>query len=182
MKDGVDGLLGLSWSLDDAIRGLVESARPPTTPRGMAVTTMCRAAMQHGASQRILISAGCDLTAMALASVHYESVVRVLWVQHGATDDWVQPVPGLPVASMLDRIDTMAPPFIGAELRRLRNAEWQAMAWLPGWPTAEDFVTVLRTANCLALLNAQAYAFACADATMGRGISRLRALHGECFS
>ncbi len=182
MKQGVDGLLGLSWSLDEEIRRLMESARPPTTPRGIAAAEMCWAAMQHGASQRILISAGCGLTAMALASVHYESVVRSLWVQLCATDDWIEPVPGPPVASMLDRVDAMAPPFIGAELRRLKKPSWQAKAALPGPRPAEEFVAVLKNANCLALLNAQAYALACSDATLGGCISRLQASHRECFA
>ncbi|MDP3821703.1 MAG: hypothetical protein Q8R33_09520 [Burkholderiales bacterium] len=205
MEHDVDQFIDISGALDADLREMLGALRFPRDARGAATIRVCEVAMQHGTSQRLLLVAGLHLTAMALVRLHYESVVRALWMQVGAKEDWIQkfagpipegqlsePVLGPPVDAMLDRLAVVLPPWIASELRRLKDASWlpmnsyvhagvraaaHSMIALP----PDKIGAVLKNANALAITNAQTYLLACNDPASAGRLSAIQTRHRGCL-
>lgn len=205
MDESIQELLKQSHRLDADIGALFEEAGPPPSRRALLTMAMCQVAMEHGASQRLLIEAGCHVTALALVRLHFEAVVRAIWLHHGASEEWLErfsaptapqqlaePVLGPPVDAMLQRIDATAPPFVGKMLRDLKTATWapmnsyvhggvravvQALAGCP--PSQLD--SVLRNGNGLALLTANVFVITSGDGRFVGRIAHIQAAHRACL-
>ena len=204
-EEDLKSMLEQSWALDTDLAALMEALPPPTTSRQAIVRGMCTTSHSHYHSQRVLIEVGTTPTALALVRLHYESVVRSLWYAAGATEDWIdrmklenskengEPVLGPPVDSMLNRLAEVAPPHLSASLRALRDATWKPMnsfvhggihAILTGLldlNTPYQWIGVLKNANGLATMNAQALLISCNDPRSVGRLAVVQQKHLKCL-
>jgi len=97
--------------------------------------TLCDVAMEFWDSQRLLACwsrPAVTTPRWALVRLHFEAVVRAIWMHHGATDGWIErfvapmapgqlaePALGPNVDAMLQTISKSAPPFVGQMLGEL---------------------------------------------------------------
>jgi hypothetical protein len=163
----------------------------------------CRAALEHATSQRALLGIGNNGTALALVRLHFETVVRAIWVQQGAKDDWLEqftspialgdlsePQIGPPIPSMLDTIEVKNR-NAAQELRRL-NATVKVMHSfvhggshlvvhaLRGYPP-DKLVDVLRNRNLLTLMLCDTMVMAGNKPELQGTFDRLAKIHSGCM-
>jgi hypothetical protein len=204
-EDELKAMLEQSWALDEDLSALMAALPGPTTSRQAIVRGMCTTSHSHYHSQRVLMEVGTTPTVLALVRLHYESVVRSLWYAVGATDEWIdrmklensvengEPVLGPPVDAMLNRLGEVAPGHISAALRALKGASWKAMnslvhgglhailAGLVETSTPHHLIAVLRNANGLAVMNAQALLISCNDVRFVGALASVRQTHLKCL-
>lgn len=159
---------------------------------------MCLVAIDHGNGQRLLVMTDHVVTALALVRVQFEALVRATWMLHGATEEWLErfttpkdpgvhdeTVMGPPVDSMLDAIETSAPPFVGKMLREFKTATWKPMnSFVHGGVHAvanamihtppEKLVSLLRNANGMSFLAAQILVIASSDPSLTGRIRKIQ--------
>lgn len=167
-------LLTASATLDADLYSLLEDAWNDSSQRHIVCLAFCKAAIEHAASQRVLIGDGLHGTALSLIRLHFESVVRAAWVLYGAKDEWLAkfcaPVPigdlsepqmGPPLPVMLGAIESVAPQA-ALELRRLCDTVKVMHSFvhggvhlvvhaLRGYPP-EKLVAVLKNRNMLLII------------------------------
>lgn len=207
MSDAADAelkrLLVASEALDVDLLALLDEVGRTASQRQAVCLAFCRAGIEHGTSQRLLMGAGLHGTALALIRLHFEAVVRAAWVHYGAKDDWLvkfsAPVPdgdlnepqmGPPVPAMLDAIGLKVPEA-AAELRRL-NATVKVMHSLVhggvhlvvhalrGYP-AEKLAAVLLNRNLLSIMLANVIVVASRNPELGGAAGRLMTAHSSCM-
>lgn len=140
MSEDVARTLELSARLEADLVPLFARTRRPADQRALLTMALCDVAMEFWMSQRLLIGAGRQTAAMALVRLHFEAVVRAIWMHHGASREWLErfvtpmapdqlaePALGPSVDSMLQTIGKTAPPFLGQMLGELKAASWQPM-------------------------------------------------------
>ncbi len=195
-------LLRQSALLDDDVAKLLQKCEA-TTRRTVISLALCNAAFEHAISQRILIELDLTGTALALARLHFEAVVRAAWTGQGASESWInefstpvagaslrEPIKGPPIPSMLDTFARHAPD-VAAQFRRLYGAIEGMHSFVHGgiqavghalqpYP-AESLESVLRNRNLLQLYTANC---AVVVTQNGRLLPRLRLLqekHHGCM-
>lgn len=196
-------ILSLSQALDEDVYALMEKGWNVTSQRLIICMAFCKAAVEHAISQRVLIEAGLQGTALGLIRLHFEAVVRAAWILHGAKDDWLvkfsTPVPegdfsepnlGPPIPSMLDAIEPYAPQAVG-EFRRL-NMTMKVMHSfvhggahlvvhaLRGYPP-EKLVSVIQNRNLLLLMLTNVIVIASQQPELKGTVGRLGAAHAGCL-
>lgn len=205
MNNDVDHMLGQSEQLEADLTSLFGHPRRPQSQRALLTMALCDLAMEFWSSQRLLVAAGRHTAAMAFVRLHFEAVVRAIWMHHGASDEWLarfaapaapeqlaEPVLGPNVDAMLQTIARTAPPFLAQMLGELKAASWQPMnSYVHGGiraigqtlvgTTPYQLVSVLRNGNGLALLTANLLVLAHADPALAGLIRALQAKHGECM-
>ena len=198
-------MLEQSWALNEDLTRLMAALPDPVTSRQAIVRGMATTSHSHYHSQQVLIEVGTTPTVLALVRLHYESVVRSLWYAAGATDEWIErmklenskengePELGPPVDSMLHRLAEVLPSHVSTSLRVLKEVSWRPMnsfvhggihAILTGLVdvyTPYHWMDVLKNANGLAIMNAQALVISCND-TSSRGLrAALQQRHMACL-
>ncbi len=198
-------ILEKSKKLANDIGILLLDAKQPTTKRGLLTAALSQIAIQHTSSQRILIEIDHHVTALALVRLTFESLVRSIWTQHCASDEWIkqmtspmepgrieEPIMGPPMESMLQSIDKAAPPFIGQMLRELKESTWQPMnSYVHGGSRAiaqvlsdsspQQIISVLRNANGLALMAANVFVLASDDISLAGRIKKIQIENLGCL-
>lgn len=204
-EDELKSMLEQSWALDEDLSALMGALPDPTTSRQAIVRGMCTTSHSHYHSQRVLMQVGTTPTVLALVRLHYESVVRSLWYAVGATDEWIdrmklensvengEPVLGPPVDTMLNRLGEVAPIHVSASLRALKDATWKPMnslvhgglhailAGLVEVSTPHHLIGVLKNANGLATMNAQALLISCNDVRFVGALALVQQKHLKCL-
>lgn len=204
-EDELKSMLEQSWALDEDLARLMAALPDPVTSRQAIVRGMATTSHSHYHSQRVLIEVGTTPTVLALVRLHYESVVRSLWYAAGATDEWIdrmklenskengEPVLGIPVDAMLNRLGEVLPSHVSASLRLLKEASWKPMnsfvhggvhAILTGLVdvyTPYHWIGVLKNANGLATMNAQALVISCNDMNSRGLLAALQQRHLRCL-
>jgi len=205
MEDDLKFMLEQSWALDEDLSALMNALPDPTTRRQAIVRGMATTSHSHYQSQRILLELEAAPTALALVRLHYESVVRSLWFAVGATDEWIdrmklenskengEPVMGPPMDAMLARLGEVAPLHVSKSLRLLKDATWKPMnsyvhggihAILTGLVDAHrpyQGIGVLKNANGLAVMNAQALIISCNDPNTVGMLAAVQRKHMQCL-
>jgi hypothetical protein len=74
--------------LDRDVGQLLREAWTVTSRRQLVAMALCKAALEHPVSRRLLIGSGQHGIALALIRLHYETTIRAAWVRFGAKDDW----------------------------------------------------------------------------------------------
>lgn len=204
-QDDLKFKLEQSWELDQDLSALMEALPGPITSRQAIVRGMTTTSHSHYHSQRVLMEVGTTPTVLALVRLHYESVVRSLWYAVGATDEWVdrmklenseangEPVLGPPIDAMLNRLGEVAPSHVSASLRVLKEATWKPMnsfvhggihAILTGLVdiyTPYQWIGVLKNANGLATMNAQALLMSVNDPSTEGMLAVVQKRHLKCL-
>lgn len=204
-EDDLKSMLEQSWALDEDLSTLMNALPAPTTSRQAIVRGMSTTSHSHFHSQRVLLEVGTTPTVLALVRLHYESVVRSLWFAAGATDEWIdrmklehskengEPVMGPPIDAMLDRLGEVAPPHVSTSLRVLKDATRKPMnsfvhggihAILTGLVDAYgpyQWIGVLKNANGLAVMNAQALIISCNDSSTVGMLAAVQRKHMRCL-
>ena len=140
MDESLSLMLKRSEQMATDLSALFQDGLQPEFPRTLLTIAMCQVAMEHAESQRVLIRAGCDVTALSLVRLQFEALVRAIWLHHGATDEWIagfsapmeptqlaEPIGSPPVDSMLQKLDSTAPPFVVKMLRDFKTSTWAPM-------------------------------------------------------
>ncbi len=198
-------MLERSQKLNDDIGALFKDGGQSTSPRALLTLAMCNVAMEHAVSQFLLVHVGHHVTAMALVRLHFEAVVRAIWLHHGASDEWVtqycapmapkdlgEPIFGPPIDAMLKTIDATAPPFVGNMLDELKAGTWKPMnSYVHGGAhaivqslrgaTTPQLIAMLQNANGLSLMTANVFVLACTDARLAGRIRQIQAENSECL-
>ena len=204
-EDDLKSMLEQSWALDEDLSALMNALPAPITSRQAIVRGMSTTSHSHYHSQRVLLEVGTMPTVLALVRLHYESVVRALWFAAGATDEWIdrmklenskengEPVMGPPMDAMLERLSEVAPLHISTSLRVLKDATWKPMnsfvhggihAILTGLLDAYrpyQWIGVLKNANGLAVMNAQALIISCNDPNTVGLLATVQRKHMQCL-
>lgn len=205
MSEDVARMLELSARLEADLSPLFARPRRPADQRALLTMALCDVAMEFWMSQRLLIGAGRQTAAMALVRLHFEAVVRAIWMHHGASNEWLErfvapmapdqlaePVLGPSVDAMLQVIGRTAPSFLAQMLGELKAASWQPMnSYVHGGiraivqtlagSTPYQLVSVVRNGNGLALLTANLLVLAHGDPALVGLVGALQAKHGECM-
>ena len=166
-------ILDDSAAFDADVTRLLETAWNTSSRRQLVCMALCKAALEHAVSQRVLMAAGHSGTALALIRLHFEAVTRAAWTQKGATDNWLEeftkPVPhgdlnepqlGPPIPSMLDAI-ALKEPAMADEFRELyatskvmhsfvHGGAHQVVHALRGY-TPDKLISVMQNRNLLTL-------------------------------
>lgn len=198
-------MLEQSWALDEDLSALMNALPAPITSRQAIVRGMSTTSHSHYHSQRVLMEVGTTPTVLALVRLHYESVVRSLWYAVGATEEWIdrmklenseangEPVLGPPIDTMLNRLGEVAPSHVSASLRGLKEATWKPMnsfvhggihAILTGLVdiyTPYQWIGVLKNANGLATMNAQALLISVNDPSTLGMLAVVQKRHMKCL-
>jgi hypothetical protein len=197
-------ILDESAAFDLDVSRLLEAAWNTSSQKHLICMALCRAALEHAVSQRVLIGTGNNNgTALALIRLHFEATVRAAWVLHAATDKWVsefsKPVPpgdlnepqlGPPIPAMLDTI-ALKSPGMAEEFRKLyatgkvmhsfvHGGAHQVVQALRGYPPAK-LVYVLRNRNYLTLILCNVMVFASNRAQLQGAVVRLSKAHAGCM-
>lgn len=196
-------ILDESAAFDLDVSRLLEAAWNTSSRRQTVCMAFCRAALEHATSQRALIGVENNGTALALVRLHFEAVVRAIWVLQGAKDEWLEeftspvapgdlnePQLGPPIPSMLDAI-ALKIPDVERELRRLYatakvmhsfvhgGAHMVAHA-LRGYPP-DKLVDVLRNRNLLTLMLCNVMVVASNKRELQGVVGRLSTAHAGCM-
>jgi len=198
-------MLEQSWALDEDLSTLMDALPAPITSRQAIVRGMSTTSHSHYHSQRVLLEVGTTPTVLALVRLHYESVVRAFWFAAGATDEWIdrmklenskengEPVMGPPLDAMLDRLREVAPLHSSASLRVLKDATWKPMnSFVHGGIHAiltglldlnkpDQWIAMLKNANGLAVMNAQALIISCNDPNTVGMLATVQRKHMKCL-
>ena len=166
-------LLDDSASFDADVARLLEAGWNTASLRERVCSALCKAAFEHSVSQRVLIGAGLNGTALALIRLHFEAVVRAAWTQKGATDKWLEefakpvrpgdrnePQLGPPIPAMLDTI-ALKEPAMASEFHKLyatakvmhsfvHGGAHQVVAALRGYEPGK-LVSVMKNRNLITL-------------------------------
>lgn len=203
LEENLARMLESSLRFDADLRLLLQDGWNTSTHRQVVCMALCKAALEHAISQRVLIEAGLHGTALGLIRLHFETVVRAAWVLYGAKDDWLakfaepvpsgamaEPVLGPPIASMLDAIVPYAPEA-ERELRQL-NQTVKVMHSLVhggvhlivhalrGYPPA-SLISVLQNRNLLSLMLANVIAMASRKPELSGAVKQLTNAHAFCM-
>lgn len=104
-----------------------------------------------------------------------------------------EPVMGPPVDAMLERLSKVAPPHVSTSLRVLKDATWKPMnsfvhggihaisTGLVDVYTPYQRISVLRNANGLAIMNAQALLISCNDPRTVGVLAAVQQKHMKCL-
>ncbi|MDQ0027866.1 hypothetical protein J2X90_005702 [Variovorax paradoxus] len=204
-EDCLGALLEASEVLDGDIAALLGRCRP-RAKRGAIALALCSAAFEHGVSQRVLLQADLNGSALVLCRPHFEAVVRAAWTGQGASDQWIEafttpaatadgahkePILGPPIASMLETFGRHAP-HVASEFTKLAatipamnslvhgGSQIVAYALKGGYPT-EKLAAVLLNRNLLHWYTANC---AVVSAQEQHLVPRMRLLiekHGKCM-
>lgn len=204
-EDRLDALLAASELLDGDVATLLGRCRP-RAKRGVIALALCSAAFEHGVSQRVLLQADLNGSALVLCRPHFEAVVRAAWTGQGATDQWIkaftspadvagdthkEPILGPPIASMLETFGRHSP-HVAAEFKMLAatipamnslvHGGSQIVAYaLKGSYPAEKLVAVLLNRNLLHWYTANCAVVSAQDQHL---VPRMRLLiekHARCM-
>ena len=196
-------ILSLSEMFDDDIYALLENCWNLSSQRQVICLAFCKAAIEHGVSQRVLIGVGLHGTALSLIRLHFEAVVRAAWVLHGAKDDWLvkfsasvpigvldEPQMGPPIPAMLDAIKLHAPQA-AHDLSRLNETVKVMHSFvhggahlvvhaLRGYPP-EKLISVLQNRNLLSLMLTNVMVIASQQPQLTRIVRQLGEAHVGCL-
>lgn len=196
-------ILDESAAFDQDVARLLEAAWNTSSRRQGVCLSFCRAALEHATSQRALIGIGNNGTALALMRLHFETVVRAVWVLEGAKDAWLEefaspvapgdlnePQLGPPIPSMLDAI-ALKTPDMARELRKLYSTVKVMHSFvhggahlvvhaLRGYPP-DKLVDVLRNRNLLTLMLCNVMVVASQKRELQGAVGRLSTVHAGCM-
>jgi hypothetical protein len=196
-------ILSLSEMFDDDVFALLEKCWNLSSQRQVICLAFCKAAVEHAASQRVLIAVGLHGTALSLIRLHFEAVVRAAWVLHGAKDEWLvkfsTPVPvgvfdepqrGPPIPAMLDAIKLNAPQAAN-ELSRLNETMKVMHSFvhggahlvvhaLRGYPP-ENLISVLQNRNFISLMLTNVMVIASHQPHLTGIVRQLGEAHASCM-
>jgi hypothetical protein len=152
----------------------------------------------------MLLRLGLFVTGFALVRLHFESVIRAVWMLECADEAWLarfaapvpadqleEPVLGPPVPTMLAALSTRVP-SVGGMLSALKAGAWQPMhsyvhggarpvAQLLAGTTPRQVDAVIRNANGLGLIGLNAMTAASAEPRLFGRIGRLQAEFLDCL-
>ena len=162
-------------------------------------------AIEHGISQRVLVSIENLASAVALLRVQFETVTRALWLHFAASNERVnryaelivsrslkEPANGPSIQEMLDGLGETAPPSIAKMLGELKQGAWSPlnsyvhtgihplMQAHHGYPP-EYALQILRNANGLSTMAAMLMAVLSGDPEITRRIRRFRLTNLDCL-
>ncbi len=196
-------ILDESAAFDQDAARLLEAAWNTSSRRHTVCLAFCRAALEHATSQRALIGIGNNGTALALIRLHFEAVVRAVWVLEGAKDAWLEeftspvapgdlkePQLGPPIPSMLDAIE-LKTPDMARDLRKLYATVKVMHSFvhggahlvnhaLRGYPPG-NLADVLRNRNLLTLMLCNVMVVASQKRELQGTVGRLSAAHAGCM-
>jgi hypothetical protein len=197
-------LLDRSDALQRAASDLLVDVPPPTSGRAALARGVALVAFDHWTAQRMLLRLELFVTGFALVRLHFEAVVRAVWMLECADDTWLarfaapvpadqleEPVLGPPVSTMLAAISERVP-SVGGMLAALKAGAWQPMhsyvhggarpiAQLLAGTTPRQVDAVIRNANGLGLIGVNVVTASCADPRSRGRVARLQADFGDCL-
>jgi hypothetical protein len=196
-------ILDDSAAFDEDVTRLLEAGWNTSSLRQRVCMALCKAAHEHGVSQRLLMGAGYSGTALALIRLHFETVIRAAWTQKGATDKWLEefskPVPlgdlnepqlGPPIPSMLDTI-AVKEPAMADEFRKLyatvkvmhsfvHGGAHQVVHALRGYEPGK-LVSVMRNRNLITLNLCNVIVVGSGRPELHGSVGRLSKAHAGCM-
>ncbi len=196
-------MLSLSEKFDMDVLALLKAGWNTSTQRVAISMAYCKAAMEHAISQRVLIEAGLQGTALSLVRLHFETVVRAAWILQGASDQWVakfcmpvldgdfsEPQMGPPITAMLDAIKHYAPEAV-RELARINGTVKVMHSFvhggahlvvhaLRGYPP-ENLVSVFQNRNFLNLQLANVIVIGSQNLQLRGIVGKLSEVHAGCM-
>jgi len=188
-------------ALDRDVEKLLKDGWNTSTARHVVTMGFCRAALEHGVSQRVLMGTGQHGTALALIRLHFETTVRAAWVLMGCTEEWLtrftehvpegsldEPNMGPRILPMLQDIEAHAPD-LAAEGRRLygtvkvmhsfvHGGAHLVVHALRGYPV-DKLIDVLRNRNLLCLILCNVIVAASGKKELFGTVGRLSRAHAE---
>jgi hypothetical protein len=202
-SDQLNLMLALSEALDADVVALLKQSWGVSSQRTVICLALCKAAVEHAISQRILIAAGLHATALGLIRLQFEAVLRAAWVLQGAKDDWLarfsMPVPegdlsepqmGPPIPAMLDAIQLFAP-GAAREFRRLNETMKVMHSFVHGGAhlvvhalrgySPEKLVGVLQNRNLLSSMLTNVIVIASQQPQLRGSVRQLADTHSGCM-
>ena len=79
-------LLARSDELSESIFHRLDDSEFFDSPRAEASVRMCRVSLEHWLGLRVLISAGCETSAVSLMRLQFEALTRAMWLLYAASD------------------------------------------------------------------------------------------------
>ncbi len=197
-------VLDESAAFDLEVSRLLEAGWNVSTQRLAVSMALCKVALEHAVSQRVLLATGKNNgTALALIRLHFEAIIRAAWVMHGASDNWIaefsKPVPdgdlnepqlGPPIPSMIDAI-ALKIPEMADEFRTLyatvkvmhsfvHGGAHQVAHALRGFG-AQRLVYVLRNRNKLTLILCYVIVYGSNKAHLQGVVTRISNAYAGCM-
>jgi hypothetical protein len=173
--------------------------------RSQLAMTLSTIAIEHGVSQRVLVSMENFSSAVALLRVQFETVTRALWLHFAASDERIErfaelidsrslkePANAPGMQEMIDALAQRAPPAIARMLGELKKGAWDPLnsyvhggihplmqahhGYLP-----EYALQSLRNANGLSTMAAMLMAVLSGDADVTRRVREIQLAHLQCL-
>ncbi|MDD0839297.1 hypothetical protein PSQ40_12000 [Curvibacter sp. HBC61] len=167
------GFLDRCSAFDSEVEGLLQDGWTTSSTRHVVAMGFCKAAFEHGVSQRLLVSEGLYGTALSLIRLHFETTVRAAWVLYAASESWLkdftalvptgslkEPSLGPPIPAMLDAIEPHDAKFTEEGRRLFQTVKVMhsfvhggvhlVVHALRGYPPAK-LIDVLRNRNLMSL-------------------------------
>lgn len=175
------------------------------TARAQLSMSMCTIAIEHGISQRVLLSMDSLSSAIALLRVQFETVTRALWLLFAASDHRIdrlaeliagRSLKELPKAPSMDEmlaaLTKSAPPEIARMLGELKKSAWGPLnSYVHGGIhplmqahhgyAPEYAIQSLRNANGLSAMAAMLIAVLSGDPEKTRRVREIQLAHLDCL-
>lgn len=88
--ESLDRVLDRSDELQHAIFDILADVTFDASARSEASKGMCSLAFEHAEAIRLLMGAGCAISAISLVRLQFEAVTRAMWLLYAATNEQIQ--------------------------------------------------------------------------------------------
>lgn len=205
MPTSIEGCADCSDRLYRALAECLTDIEHDGTARSQLAMTMSAIAIEHGISQRVLLSIDSISSAIALLRVQFETVTRALWLHFAASDQRIaklaelivgrslkEPANAPSMNEMLEALAKYAPPVISKMLGELKAGAWAPLnSYIHGGIhplmqshhgyTPEYAIQTLRNANGLSMMAAMLMAVLSGDPSVTNRVRELQLAHLDCL-
>ncbi len=137
----INELIQRSVELEEALAILLDIPPYDDTDRILSSKIMCSVSMEHAQSLKILVGASNFTSAVSLARLQYEALVRAMWLFYSATDLAISKISNrlthenerkannLPMLSeMIKQLDGKAPTIAVDMLNEFKHYSWKSLS------------------------------------------------------
>lgn len=206
-EEKLTALLERTAAFHEAVQSHVHALIPFDDSRSNVAFQAGLLSLEHATGAFVLINIELLPSAYALMRPQYESLVRGIWLLHGASDTWVQKLgepltldtakranEGPMLAEMLKGLEacSTAPQAIVSQLREYRDVTWKALnsyahgglhplaRTATGYP-AQLTYDVMRNSNAIAALTTQLLSILTGDPGQMEPVRRLHINFADCL-